>query len=408
MSNVVPINLNQEAAKVLEKVVVEGDLSRLSPAERLFYYQKVCESVGLNPLTRPFEYIYLNNKLVLYAKKDATDQLRKIHGISVTITSREKVGDVYVVTAKARTQDGREDEAIGAVPLMKREMKWDPSKGKNVPTGKMVPLDAEELANALMKAESKAKRRVTLSIAGLGMLDETELETIQDVQPFHEESQPSPSVVEMKPKEKEKPAAPENPAQQAQTEPAGKSANPDDSGNPDAQEFTLLNIDTGTSKSGEPYVKIFVKELRYPILARGEGLEEAAKIEGGEGSRIVLETFREGNFTFLKRVIDGGSSPAQPEPAADGTGHEDETATGTAQEDAKRYILGKSQEGKTGNGTPFVRFIATDTSTGENLTVIARGADKVELFRTIPKDGTPFGLKVTEENGFLFLEEVLL
>jgi len=32
----------------------------------------------------------------------------------------------------------------------------------------------------------------------------------------------------------------------------------------------------------------------------------------------------------------------------------------------------------------------------------------VELFRKIPSDGTPFGLKVTEENGFLFLEEVLL
>jgi len=319
MSNVVPFNLNQqEAAKVLEKVVVEGDLSRLSPAERLFYYKAVCESVGLNPLTRPFEYIYLNNKLVLYAKKDATDQLRKIHGISVSISSREKVGDVYVVTAKARTKDGREDEAVGAVPLMKREMKWDPSKGKNVPTGKMVPLDAEELANALMKAESKAKRRVTLSIAGLGMLDETELETIQDVQPFHEESQSSPSVVEMKPAEEkqdgqegqEKPAAPKNPAQQAQTEPAGKSANPDDSGNPDAQEFTLLNIDTGTSKSGEPYVKIFVKELRYPILARGEGLEEAAKIEGGKAPESSLRPSGKGTSPSSS----GSSTAAPPQP----------------------------------------------------------------------------------------------
>ena len=36
------------------------------------------------------------------------------------------------------------------------------------------------LANAIMKAETKAKRRVTLSICGLGMLDETELETIKD------------------------------------------------------------------------------------------------------------------------------------------------------------------------------------------------------------------------------------
>jgi hypothetical protein len=39
-------------------------------------------------------------------------------------------------------------------------------------------LKGDALANALMKSETKAKRRVTLSIAGLGWLDETELETI--------------------------------------------------------------------------------------------------------------------------------------------------------------------------------------------------------------------------------------
>jgi hypothetical protein len=39
-------------------------------------------------------------------------------------------------------------------------------------------LRGEALANALMRAETKAKRRVTLSIAGLGWLDETELDTM--------------------------------------------------------------------------------------------------------------------------------------------------------------------------------------------------------------------------------------
>jgi hypothetical protein len=34
------------------------------------------------------------------------------------------------------------------------------------------------LANALMRAETKAKRRVTLSIAGLGWLDETEFDIV--------------------------------------------------------------------------------------------------------------------------------------------------------------------------------------------------------------------------------------
>lgn len=148
-----------DGAALVEKVVIGGDLSKLTPAERLMYYQNVCESVGLNPLTRPFDYLVLNGKTVLYAKRDATDQLRKIHGVSVTITSREKMDDVYVVTAKATMPDfPRSDESIGAVNI--------------------AGLKGDALANALMKAETKAKRRVTLSICGLGLLDETEVETI--------------------------------------------------------------------------------------------------------------------------------------------------------------------------------------------------------------------------------------
>ena len=146
------------AGEIMESVIVRGDLALLQPEERARYYSTVCQSVGLNPLTKPFEYITLNGKLTLYARKDATDQLRSLRGVSVAIVSRERVDDVYVVTARATMPDGRVDESIGAVWL-----------GKT--TG-------EALANALMKAETKAKRRVTLSICGLGMLDETEVETI--------------------------------------------------------------------------------------------------------------------------------------------------------------------------------------------------------------------------------------
>jgi hypothetical protein len=143
---------------LIEQVVIRGDLKGLSAAQKSSYYGQVCESIGLNPLTRPFEYIVLNGKEVLYARKDCTDQLRRIHGITITITARERVEDIYIVTAKARMQDGREDESTGAVTI-------GGQKG-------------DALANALMKAETKAKRRATLSICGLGMLDETEAETI--------------------------------------------------------------------------------------------------------------------------------------------------------------------------------------------------------------------------------------
>lgn len=148
--------------QAMENVLVNGDLSRLSPQERLSYYRHVCQSVGLNPLTRPFDYLKLSGRLVLYARKDATDQLRKIHNVSIEITDRERLDDVYVVTAVARMPDGRVDSEIGAVNVQ--------------------GLKGESLANALMKATTKAKRRVTLSICGMGMLDETETETIPQQQ----------------------------------------------------------------------------------------------------------------------------------------------------------------------------------------------------------------------------------
>lgn len=158
MNAVAPV----DNAQVMERVLLAGDLSKLDAKDRLFYYQRVCESVGLNPLTRPFDYLSLNGKTVLYAKRDATDQLRKLHGVSVTIKARENIEGVYVVTANARDKTGREDESTGAVSIG--------------------GLKGDVLANALMKAETKAKRRVTLSICGLGMLDETEVETIPGAQ----------------------------------------------------------------------------------------------------------------------------------------------------------------------------------------------------------------------------------
>jgi hypothetical protein len=39
--------------EVLESVAVSGDLSGLTAAQRFAYYQAVCRSLGLNPLTKP-------------------------------------------------------------------------------------------------------------------------------------------------------------------------------------------------------------------------------------------------------------------------------------------------------------------------------------------------------------------
>ena len=144
---------------IIEAVIAKGDLSKLTPDERVRFYNETCRSVGLNPLTRPFEYITLNGRLQLYARRDAADQLRKINGISIKIISEHFSDDLLTIHVQARDKTGREDEDLGVVSFPKE-------------------LRGDARANTYMKAITKAKRRVTLSISGLGFLDETEVEDI--------------------------------------------------------------------------------------------------------------------------------------------------------------------------------------------------------------------------------------
>jgi hypothetical protein len=164
MSNVIPFDTAIDATtagEIMEKVLIRGDLDSFTSAERARYYIRVCQSLGLNPLTKPFDYLMLNGKLTLYALKACTDQLRFIHHVSVSVVGHKEADGLLTVHVRARMPDGRQDEDFGVVSLP------DTTKG-------------DTRANAIMKAITKAKRRATLSLCGLGMLDETEIETIPE------------------------------------------------------------------------------------------------------------------------------------------------------------------------------------------------------------------------------------
>jgi hypothetical protein len=165
---------------IIESVIAKGDLGKLTPQERTTYYVQLCKSLGLNPHTQPFAYLTLSGKLTLYAKRDAADQLRKIHGISIAIISQEQKDGLLSIHVKATDRDGRSDEDLGVIPFP------DVLKG-------------EARSNAVMKAITKAKRRVTLSISGLGFLDESEVETI----PGAKRSPPTPAPNVMVPHDAE-------------------------------------------------------------------------------------------------------------------------------------------------------------------------------------------------------------
>jgi len=172
-----------DMVRAAELALISNDLGALGPEERLAYMQKLCTSMGLNHLTQPFQYIRLNGQLKLYATKGCADQLRKVHGISVAILQNEIIDGMIMVHVKATAPDGRSDEDIAVVKMR----------------------GGADGINDRMKAITKAKRRITLSICGMGMLDESEIETIPRERVERIEAPPEVKAVLMPPKKEEKP-----------------------------------------------------------------------------------------------------------------------------------------------------------------------------------------------------------
>lgn len=145
-------------AELAAIAATKNDLSKLTETQRVQLYGAICRSIGVNPLTAPFAYVDFQGQLKLYALKGCTDQLRDLRGVSVVDVEERVAHGLCIVTVKVTDKTGRIDSEIGAVSI-------DGLKGVN-------------LANAIMKAHTKAKRRATLSIAGLGFLDESELDAL--------------------------------------------------------------------------------------------------------------------------------------------------------------------------------------------------------------------------------------
>lgn len=172
-------------------IQAKGDLAKISLDELAVYYRLVCESVGLNPATNPLDYVIDDRGAMrLYARRDSADQLRAIHNISLEVVGSDitEMEACFVVKATKPEKNGavRVDTDYGVVPLSDKDGN---------------PYAPAFRANSIMRAVTKAKRRVTLSICGLGFLDETEVEDAptltqvsvdQPAQPDYAEQEPEP------------------------------------------------------------------------------------------------------------------------------------------------------------------------------------------------------------------------
>jgi hypothetical protein len=147
--------LSQE---VINSIILNGDLSKLSPNDKTAYYIHRCRNLGLDPATKPFDLLKLQGKEVLYANKTCAAQLRALNKISTTIIEEKEWGGLLVVKVRAFFPDGRQHEDEGFATI--------------------AGLGGEALGNARLKAMTKATRRAILHLCGLGELDETEVESI--------------------------------------------------------------------------------------------------------------------------------------------------------------------------------------------------------------------------------------
>lgn len=101
-------------------------------------------------------------KLVAYAHKGTTDILRAAKGIEVTsLTPLNLLPSAVVFQAVGKDRSGRQEIAIGAATIEGRR--------------------GEQLAYAVMTAQTRACRRLTLQFVGGGILDESEVGVTSDI-----------------------------------------------------------------------------------------------------------------------------------------------------------------------------------------------------------------------------------
>lgn len=157
------LEVSSLSKKGFEELILSGDLSVLSPEEKGKYYVDLCRAIGLNPVIQPFLVIKLNGKELLYAGKRCCEQLRQLHGISITHLEQDIKGEFVITRVKGHNEKGRVDSDESVVVIS--------------------GLTKADKANAIMKGVTKAKNRLTLSLAGLGMLDQSEIDTIPNAVP---------------------------------------------------------------------------------------------------------------------------------------------------------------------------------------------------------------------------------
>ena len=147
------------------KLVIQHDLSKLSPEQVTQYLRDVSEFIGLDPDLNGLDTIWMENEngpgksLAVYARRGTAEILRSINNIEVSSLTSQITSESAIFTAVGRNGQARQEIAIGSKSL----------RG----------LSGKAYDNAVMTASTRALRRLTMQFTKLGILDESEIESIQ-------------------------------------------------------------------------------------------------------------------------------------------------------------------------------------------------------------------------------------
>lgn len=152
-----------------KNLVIQHDLSKLTEIQVAEYLRDVSAFIGLDPDLNGLDTIWMDNEngpgrsLVVYARRGTAEILRENMGIQVSSLDNKEVNGSIVFTAAGKNKDGRQEIATG-------------SKFIGGLTGKTHD-------NAIMTASTRALRRLTMQFTKLGILDESEIESVHNAAP---------------------------------------------------------------------------------------------------------------------------------------------------------------------------------------------------------------------------------
>src|SRR6185295_6796626 len=281
--------LTQVSADAVRAITLHGDYSKISEDELYHVVLSICDSLGLNPSMNPFNWLK-NEKtgaISLYPNKSCAAQLASNRKLKCEVVS-EGLALETVYSVKVRVTEGeRITEDVGAVSVKYFK------KGENGQSGAWVMVEGSGLADAIMKAHTKATRRTVLKHCGLGLPDERDEEVPLIVVDTPVTVKDTPAAIVQKAEEKHAEAKanayqPEPPAQEPE-QPKGKQTwtgsvtsvnNLESNGHP---VWELHGDDGSIFKTGEAKVVKdgIEKNTRYTVTyeVNGRGTKVALKLK---------------------------------------------------------------------------------------------------------------------------------